>query len=164
MLVVASLAATAVVAWDHGYRLYVVHTGSMVPTLRPGYAIIDGPAPRALHPGEMITFRYNSGPDRVITHRLVSDNAGVIRTKGDANKSPDPWKLSASQVAGTPVMVLPALGYLLVYLRQPTGAASMVTFVLMIMLLWDLCFAANDPEGRRASRPRKRPLHASAPS
>lgn len=54
----ASLAGLAIVvitvglvlAWHQGYRIWVVHTGSMIPTRQPGEAIVDQPRPWAAAP------------------------------------------------------------------------------------------------------------------
>lgn len=144
----AGLAATAVlatllVAWHQGYRVYIVHTGSMIPAFRPGEALIDRLARGSLHRGEIITFRYAYGPDAVVTHRVFSDVHGVIRTKGDANPTKDPWTLRRPQVVGTPIAIIPYGGYALVYLRQPTGTASLIVFATSTWLLWGLCFPAD---------------------
>jgi signal peptidase I len=83
------------------------HTGSMIPTLQPGEAIVDQPVRGRPHRGEIITFRYASGPDQVVTHRVYRESGGTIRTKGDANPTEDPWTLRASQVVGIPTAIIP---------------------------------------------------------
>ncbi len=42
--VVVGIGATGAWLWHSGYRAYVVHTGSMTPTYKPGSLVIDGPA------------------------------------------------------------------------------------------------------------------------
>src|SRR5580692_2467321 len=77
--------------WHQGYRVYVIHTGSMVPTLPMGSAVFDKPAPAfsSLKPGEIITFRHSGLSSDVVTHRIVSLNNDTVQTKGDANKVDD---------------------------------------------------------------------------
>ncbi len=140
----AGVVVLAALAVSSGYRLYIVHTGSMVPTLRPGDIVVDRPVPGPVRRGEIITFRYHSGPDSVVTHRVFSAGRTGIRTKGDANPTPDPWVLRRSQVVGTPVAIVPAVGYVLFYLHEPSGAASVATLVLALWLLWNLCFGARE--------------------
>ena len=79
----AIVVSTAVLglAWHQGYRVWVVHTGSMIPTLRPGEALVDQPFHGWPHRGEIITFRYEYGPDQVVTHRVYRASGGTIRTK-----------------------------------------------------------------------------------
>ena len=144
------ITAVLVLAWHQGYRVWVVHTGSMIPTFRPGEAIVDQPVHGWPQRGEIITFRYASGPDQVVTHRVYRESGGTIRTKGDANPTEDPWTLHASQVVGTPTAIIPDGGYLIVYLSQPTGAASVVTFTITITLLWGLCFPGHTEDAAGA--------------
>jgi len=152
-LAIAAMAATLVLAWHQGYRIYILHTGSMIPTLRPGEAVVDSPVHGMVHRGEIITFRYAWGPDQVVTHRVFRETNGIIKTKGDANPTPDPWTVRPAQVVGTPAAIVPYGGYVLVYLSQPDGAASVILFAVTIWLLWGLCFPAETgtslPEPRR---------------
>jgi signal peptidase len=139
-LVVVGAVTSAALAWNAGYRIYVVHTGSMTPALRPGDAVLDRPAPSAVHPGEVVTFTVHSGPDRVVTHRVASVGQGEIHTKGDANRTPDPWTLELSQVVGSKLLTLPYGGYVVVYLQHPQGIASVLTALIAMILLWYLFF------------------------
>jgi signal peptidase len=156
-LAIVVIMAVLVLAWHQGYRVWVVHTGSMIPTLQPGEAIVDQPVHGRARRGEIITFRYTYGPDQVVTHRVYRASGGTIRTKGDANPTEDPWTLRASQVVGTPTAIIPDGGYIVVYLSQPTGAASVVTFTIMITLLWGLCFPSRPADADRGPEPDRAP-------
>ncbi|HET9186340.1 MAG TPA: signal peptidase I [Acidothermaceae bacterium] len=146
-LVIGAAGTLAVVAWHQGYRIYVVHTGSMVPALNPGDAVLDRPASTSVSPGEIVTFGVHSGPDSVVTHRVASVSDGNIKTKGDANRSVDPWTVQASDVVGSKLLTLPFAGYLLVYLQHPQGIASVLTAVVALILLWQLFFPVEPPAG-----------------
>jgi signal peptidase I len=147
VVVLAVVGATTAVAWHQGYRIYVVHTGSMSPGLRPGDAVLVAPAPDPPRPGDVVSFAVHSGPDSVVTHRVVAVVDGRVSTKGDANRTADPWTLSLSQIVGRAVATLPWAGYVLVYLRQPQGLASMAVLLLGLVLLWQLFF----PPGQAGS-------------
>lgn len=127
-----------VVGWARGYRVYVVHTGSMVPALVPGDAVLDGPAQPPV-PGQVVTFRLG-GPDGRVTHRVVSTVDGIVHTKGDGNATVDPWVIKPDDVVGTMQARLPRVGFLLVYLRTPAGLASLLTSLLALALLWRVFF------------------------
>ena len=93
-LLVLAVAVGGATMWARGYRIYVIHTGSMVPTYVPGDIVVDAPAPRTVTPGEVITFRHTDLATDVVTHRVVGVTpAGLIRTKGDANQSVDAWQI-----------------------------------------------------------------------
>lgn len=148
-LAIAGAAGVGGLAWHAGYRIYIVHTGSMMPTLNPGDAVLDRPAPASVHSGEVITFAVHSGPDSVVTHRVASVDGATVKTKGDANRTVDPWTLHVSQVVGSQLVALPHMGYLLVYLQHPQGIGSVLTSVAALVLLWQLFFPATSPSARR---------------
>ena len=121
-------------AWQGGYRLYIVHTGSMAPTILAGDVVLDGPPKATYRPGEVITFRHSNRSTDLVTHSVIEFKNGVIRTKGDANRTPDAWEIRPDQVQGVVVRRLPRLGYLFIFLRQPLGIASVVVGGLALML------------------------------
>lgn len=129
-----------------GYRVYIVHTGSMIPTYDPGDLLIDGPV-GVLRVGEVITFRHSGLSTDVVTHRIVDLEDNVIHTKGDANRTADVWDIRPSQVQGVVIADVPRAGYALVYLRSPFGVASVVTGVLGLVLLYSLFFSPAPPRG-----------------
>ena len=151
--------------WAQGYRAYVIHTGSMEPTLMPGTLIVDGPPRGDYRRGEVITFRHSDLTTDVVTHRVAGIRPdGLIDTKGDANRTADAWHIRPDQVRGHTVRAVPYLGYLVVYLQHPAGIASIVTVTLAIVLLYGLFFppetvSADDREPQRGSgwRPLPRP-------
>ena len=137
-----------------GYRVWVVHTGSMEPTLMPGDIVVDAPARDGYRPGQIITFLHSDLTSDVVTHRIkdVLPN-GDINTKGDANRSADIWDIRPDQVQGRVIHTVKWVGYLLVFLRQPTGIAAVVAVSVSIILLWQLFFAEPTPRTRRKRRP-----------
>jgi signal peptidase I len=142
-LILAMLISGAVV-WTQGYRVYVIHTGSMSPTYRPGDVVVDRPAQHQYRAGEVITFRHSNQATDVVTHRITDITpAGLIHTKGDANRTEDVWDIRPDQVRGSVSMKITHLGYLLVFLHQPSGAASLSLTVLALVLLWTLFFPAQ---------------------
>lgn len=140
LLAVLGVLVAGLAFWQAGYRPYVVHTGSMVPTYRPGDLVIDRPAD-ALRPGQVITFRHSSDPNDLVTHRITEVTAtGEIHTKGDANRTADSWSLRPALVVGTVATAVPKLGYLIVFLQQPTGVAALLVAAVGLYLLWGLFF------------------------
>lgn len=110
-----------------GLQVYTVLSGSMEPDYPTGSLIyvrkID---PTELEVRDVITFKLSGGT--TATHRIVElvpdENDPDImrfRTKGDANDTADGSLVEADSVVGTPVFVLPYLGYLASFIRNPPG-------------------------------------------
>ncbi|GAB3590407.1 hypothetical protein GCM10027446_05060 [Angustibacter peucedani] len=134
-------AVVAGVAWHQGWRIYAVRTGSMDPTFPVGALVVDAPARGALPPvGEVVTFETTQG---VVTHRVHEQVPGGVRTQGDANASPDAWTVAPRHVVGVVRFGVPRAGYLLVFLRQPTGVPSLVVLMLSVALAWSVFFPAQ---------------------
>jgi signal peptidase len=123
------------------WKPYVVKTGSMEPTIPVASTVLVNEDRRPVQ-GQVVTF---SDEGQVTTHRLMPSGA----TKGDANRAEDPWKLSQTKVLGTVQASVPHLGYLLIFLRQPTGAPSLLLLPLLIRLAWRM--AAPAPRRPTAS-------------
>ncbi|HEU5006425.1 MAG TPA: signal peptidase I [Jatrophihabitantaceae bacterium] len=153
-LLALAVIGTASALYAQGYRAYVVHTGSMSPTYRPGSLVIDRPADGRYHRGEVITFRHSEGNDDLVTHRVVAVTPQGIHTKGDANRTPDVWTIPADQVRGSVIGGMPYLGFLMVYLQQPRGVASVATISISLVLLWGLFFAPHEASATNRREPR----------
>ncbi|MGH8961606.1 MAG: signal peptidase I [Jatrophihabitantaceae bacterium] len=145
-LAILGLVGTGVSFWLRGYRVYVIHTGSMSPTYRPGDIVVDGPHPQAVRPGQVITFRHSALTTDVVTHRVTQVTPEGINTKGDANRTPDAWTIRPNQVKGRVLFGVRNLGYLLVYLKQPAGIGSIATAVFGLLLLWRMFFPSESED------------------
>ena len=183
VMVLGAIAALGAHLWAAGYRLYIVHTGSMTPTLVPGDVVVDRPARGDYRVGNVITFRHSVRTTDVVTHRITAITpTGLVHTKGDANATADVWSIRPDQVEGVVSTRAPLAGYVIVFLRQPTGLAAAFTSTVALLLLWGLFFPsktggtddlvsavlAERQQGRRArhragtGRPRRRPTHSEA--
>lgn len=138
----AACALTLYLAGVIPYRVFVVHTGSMSPTIPSRSAVVVHEG--SYRVGQTITFRVHG---TVVTHRLIAiDVDGRLHTKGDANRSPDPWTVGRADVVGGVVLAPHFAGFALVYARTLPGALSLV---LAVLALWQA--AALAP--RRAEEP-----------
>ena len=133
------------------YRVYVLHTGSMSPTIAPKSAVIV--EEHHYHVGQVVTFTEDG---QTVTHRLISINAqGMITTKGDANATADPWHVSKSQIVGGVVTTMPEVGYWLEYLKSPLGLASVLLALLACWQIWSLGTSVPAPAPAAAPAPRR---------
>lgn len=146
LIVAAIVVLSAFVILTSGmlpYRVFIVHTGSMEPTISSRSAVIV--REHTYRVGQTISFYEQGG---VITHRLIRINAdGTATTKGDANSTPDPWKLKPSAIIGEVVASPPEVGYWLMYLRNPFGLTSVF---ISILVCWQLsAFSTHAPTRHR---------------
>ncbi len=131
------------------YDVYVIHTGSMGNTIPPGSVVIVRSG--EYHVGQVVSFRI---ANEVVSHRLLAIRSdGTITTKGDANPSADPEHPPKSNIIGGVAYAPRYLGYVLVFLRQPTGIACAILFILLFVQTPGLLRASEeDPPTARHRR------------
>jgi signal peptidase len=114
----------------------------MRPTFLPGDVIVVTPAPAgSLHVGDVITYQIPVNGHPVETHRVVRilkhGHEPIVQTKGDANRSADPWK--AKLHGGTIWRYrrrLPMLGFPLLALRAPLMHRLLVYGIPALLALY----------------------------
>jgi signal peptidase len=119
-VIAAAFAAIMLLPAVFGLQRYVITGDSMTGTYDRGSVVFSEIVPiDQLRVGDVITYEppAASGVDGLITHRIVAINQDqrgrpVLRTKGDANQSRDPWRfqLEGSEQART-VAGVPYVGY-----------------------------------------------------
>jgi signal peptidase I len=125
LAVLVSGAIGLVVLLTRHERLLSVQTASMVPTFRPGDALIVKPTKQKPAMGAVITYRSPSNSQVLITHRLVAWQGSQLITAGDAIGSQD-RPIARQAVIGEATTVLPGMGRWLDRLHQPVGLLSAV--------------------------------------
>ena len=110
-----------------GLERYVITGGSMSGSIEKGSLAFERAVPvDDLQVGDVITYQPppGSGTTDLVTHRITritSDDQGrqVLRTKGDANATVDPWRFSLT--SGTQPVVqftVPYVGHVLIALAD----------------------------------------------
>ncbi len=148
LILVSSAAALLLYETGHlPYRVYVVHTGSMYPTIPSESAVVV--RENRYRVGEVVSFTEHG---EVVSHRLIAIRPdGTIVTKGDANRTIDPWHVPASNIIGGVVAAPRHLGYLLTYVKTPAGAMSILLTLLCLWQIWALAGDVGQAEsGTRA--------------
>ena len=117
-----------------GIHPYVVLSGSMEPEIQTGsICFIDKDYEyEELQVGDVIA--YTNGKIS-ITHRIYELRENLIRTKGDANDSPDPYFISEQNYLGYCKGAIPYAGYAVVWLQSRKGQILTITFGIALMLL-----------------------------
>jgi signal peptidase I len=168
----AALVAVALVAigpLTGTYRVLTVLTGSMAPGMPVGSVAVVRPVePASVKVGDVITYQAPLADHRVVTHRVVavleSGPHPVLRTKGDANISPDPW---TARLVGAPawrrVAVLPFAGTAIRALRSKLLhrlTIQLVPLLLLLAMLAAIWFPGSGGRSTRRRRKRRRAVAA----
>jgi signal peptidase len=110
-----------------GYRLFVVQSPSMEPTIKTKSLVIVQPQIE-YQTTDIITFlspNQNGGKYLTTTHRLqmiINQNGKILyMTKGDANKLSDEEFVQQEKVVGKVVKIIPFLGWLFNIIKSPMG-------------------------------------------
>ncbi len=130
-----------------GLQVYSVLSGSMEPEYPVGSLIyVKAVDYKELKVGDPITFLLDK--DTVVTHRIIEvlvdeEDPNTIRyfTQGDANGIPDAKSVHYKNIIGTPLFIIPYMGYVSNYIQNPPGmyiAISAGAILLMLVFLPDL--------------------------
>lgn len=107
-----------------GYRLYIVLSGSMQPSLEIGDIVVAKKTNEEnIDKGDIITFIDESG--NTITHRaidvIINDGKKCYQTKGDNNNSKDVGLVTIENVRGKYAFKIPKVGGIISNIVTPTG-------------------------------------------
>lgn len=137
LLALCGLAATILMGLKPG----VVKTGSMRPMLAPGTLIIVKPTlAEKLKIGDVITFTDPDSPAKgLVTHRIykIEHEKGqpVFTTKGDANPTPDTWRLKLQKDAGLLKHHVANVGHLSFLVRTKQGYMLLLGIPVLLLSL-----------------------------
>jgi signal peptidase len=137
-LLVASggLALVSVLGPHFGVELVIIRGRSMEPAVPLGSALLIRTDVERLAVGDVATYELPSGT--LVTHRVirVADNDGEIlyEFRGDANEDPDAVIVAHQRVVGRVELSAPFLGYLLAFIRLPTGILSIATLIAAMLV------------------------------
>ncbi len=149
---VVAFAVAAVLAITAGprvlpYQTFYVFGRSMEPTIPLGSMVVLQPITfDQIEVGDVITVERPDAPGALVTHRVIGiedtpQGLGLV-TQGDANTTPDPWRVSASGEGYRLRFSIPYLGYLLYAFHAPIGRLGLVIVPaialggLLMMQLW----------------------------
>lgn len=120
------------------YQALVVRSGSMSPTIPTGsvvfYRKINA---NNVKVGDIIVFTKPGQPGVKVTHRVYKIGAGTsgryFITKGDANATPDDWRVPAVGTGWIAAFHIPVIGYVL-YDLESTLARLLLLLVPALLL------------------------------
>ena len=145
LLAVIAMSALAVAAIGPRlglYRMETVLSGNMQPTFSPGDLIIVTPEPVSqVHVGQIISYQIPIGDHHVESHRVTRvehhGNGTIIESRGDNNAAADPWRAElTSHTAWRERLVIPKLGWLIIWMRQPLAQHLSVLVIPFLLAAW----------------------------
>jgi signal peptidase I len=151
---VALLAVVAVLVGT-GHRVMIDMSDSMQPAIAAGDVLVtEAIAARDARPGDIITFDDPQREGRTVTHRVVSvrerGETLAFHTKGDANGKGERWTIAADGTAGHVQVVIPKIGYVLNWFRQPLARFVFLTLASVLLAGLVLARVWGIGPGRRA--------------
>lgn len=145
-----------------GYRTATMLTGSMTGTIDAGDVIVSVPKPAdEVEVGDILTFHAPVPDQHVETHRVIevgqaADGRTTIRTQGDANAEPDPWRATIQgDTVWETVRVIPGIGNAIRALRAPVVRHGVLWVALgaLVVLGSSLIWRHHDEETAPAPEP-----------
>lgn len=130
------------------YPIAIVTGNSMYPNLQNGDLVLFGAEKSQWIPnGTVIVFvqsdtgvsALDSLTKPTVIHRIVgsfvqADGKICYTTKGDNNKVNDSSSVPSDHVLGTPVLVIPKIGIVFVFLSSPQGLVATIGFITIFYL------------------------------
>lgn len=143
VLVVLAILLVAVGPKVLPYQTFFVRSGSMEPAIEVGELIFLSRVNAAdLEVGDIITFERPDREDVLVTHRIVAieetDQGKVFQTKGDANGTPDVWKVPATGEGWRYAFGVPKVGYVFGYLNTTEARFALLAIPAAILGLLSL--------------------------
>jgi signal peptidase I len=161
-LTVGALGFLGLVVGPHvlGYRTAAMTTDSMTGTIDRGDLVVSVPRPaRDVQVGDVLTVRAPGAGHRADARRVVAvghtGGQTFVRTQGDANTAPDPWRTTIS--GGTvwrTAYVVPELGHVVQAVRATVVRYGAVWIALagIVLLGLSLVWRSNPPGRDRGAK------------
>jgi len=119
------------------YKVMIVQSGSMEPTIKTGSVVVIKPA-LSYEVGDVITFGPTPKGKIPTTHRIVTEDIKnsmeTYTTKGDSNDSADLKEVLQKDVLGKVYVSVPFIGYALAAAKEPVGFLILIIVPALIIL------------------------------
>ncbi|WP_051258519.1 signal peptidase I [Atopococcus tabaci] len=117
-----------------GYKGYTVLSDSMEPTISAGDYIIVSMTPfEEIEKNDIIT--YQESENTLVTHRAVEKTDEGLVTRGDANDTEDVRRVQANALIGEVRWVVPYLGQVMLFMRQPLFIIALMVVLILSLLV-----------------------------
>lgn len=118
------------------YKLMIVQSGSMEPSIKTGSVVVVKPSD-SYKIGDVITFGPFTKTKPPTSHRVfdirVETGQPIYITKGDANNAPDAREVFHSEVMGRILFDVPYIGYAIASAKKPFGFVALILIPAVII-------------------------------
>jgi len=135
LIIVTSFFLFSQLNFPNNYKVLLVQSGSMAPSINTGDLIIIKPV-LLYQKGDIVTFLSKNGFN--ITHRIVEIKDNKITTKGDANSINDQESTDQTQVLGKVFYIIPYLGYLIIFIKTTVGLITLIIIPSLIIIFQEI--------------------------
>lgn len=138
LLVVVLLLIVSVFPITSNFKILMVQSGSMEPTIHTGSVVFVKPLSE-YKINDIITFGQISKTQTPTTHRIsdIKVNAGDVFyiTKGDANNGPDQKEITKKEIIGKVLLDIPYFGYAVSFAKTKFGFALIIIIPALVVIL-----------------------------
>lgn len=147
-VVVALLGIAVTIPRDGPYKVLIVRSGSMEPTVPVG-SLVVAEKQTSYGVGDIVTFKQE---ESFVTHRITAAYDGKFWTKGDANTSPDGSPVPYSAVVGKLRWTLPYAGYIVTFAKTPLGFSLLIVFPALLIVIQEILAIGRELEKEQKRR------------
>lgn len=120
-----------------GFKLLVVRSGSMEPSIKTGSMVV-GKSSNDYNIGDVVTFKNADKPKETTTHRITNieyrGSNKIFTTKGDANNGADPEKITQDRIVGKVIVKILYFGYVASFARSLPGLIIIIIIPATIII------------------------------
>lgn len=139
LVLIALTAAFSALEISDTWKMLVVQSGSMEPSIKTGSLIVIKKQD-TYSVGDIISF--NAGGFDSTTHRVVETEVKggkeFFFTRGDANQAADRETVSVENISGKIVFILPNLGYLISFTKTQMGFIFLIVVPATIVIFSEI--------------------------
>ncbi len=130
--------------------LVVVTSESMVPTINVGdLLVLQGRTEEGIQVGDIVVYQDDWNPNPIV-HRVVEieeiDGVFFYYTRGDANSQRDPGNRTIDEIVGEVVLIIPQIGHVSLWLKEPLGQITIVVIFILILVLPEVACKEEEDE------------------
>lgn len=118
---------------------------SMAPGIPRGNVVVSSPiSGYDVTPGQIISYHNPEDTSQYVVHRVVLENEdGTLKTRGDANQSPDAKPLPRDLVVGLGRLHVPWIGWPVVWIQDGQVWALVITGAVAVLLVMGCFFGTS---------------------